>query len=103
MDHIAKKIAKNIGIIKRISYLLSHKILLMLYYSMIYPYLSYCNFIWTPKYTTRQTRLTILQKRIIRIISGSKYFSHTRLLFFVKLGLLNFKQITSFQLLRVVF
>ena len=99
IDQIAKKIAKNIGIIKRISYLLSHKVLLMLYYSVIYPYLSYCNFIWASIYTTIRTRLMILQKRIIRIISGSKYLSPPARPRFVKLGLLNLNQITSFQLL----
>src|ERR1700733_9640988 len=45
IHQITKKIAKNIGVIKRISYLLSSQILLSLYYTMIYPYLTYCNIV----------------------------------------------------------
>src|SRR6218665_343262 len=38
---IANKIAKNVGIIRKISHLLSTKILKSLYYTMINPYLFY--------------------------------------------------------------
>jgi len=47
-DHINKislKIAKNIGIISRISYLLPINILINLYYALVYPYFSYCNLV----------------------------------------------------------
>ena len=45
INYISKKIAKNIGIITRISYLLPNTIRLQLYYSLVYPYLTYCNLI----------------------------------------------------------
>ena len=97
IDQIANKIAKNIGIIKRISYLLTSKVLLMLYYSMIYPYLSYCNFVWASNYNSRLNRLIILHKRIVRIMTRSTYLEHTQPLF-SRLGLLNLNQITTFQI-----
>ena len=42
---ISNKIAKNIGVIRRIRHLVSRKIHINLYYTMIYPYISYCNIV----------------------------------------------------------
>lgn len=70
IETISSKIAKNIGIISRIAYLLPTNILLNLYYTMIHPYLSYCNVIWASNYNSRLQRLQTLQKRAVRIILG---------------------------------
>src|SRR6218665_2260204 len=43
---IAHKIAKNVGIIRKIFHLLFTKILKSLYYTMINPYLTYGNIVW---------------------------------------------------------
>ena len=43
---ISDKIAKNIGILTRTAYLLPSCIRLKLYYSLVYPYLTYCNMVW---------------------------------------------------------
>ena len=70
-EHIAvisKKISKNIGIISRIRHLLPRHILVNLYYTLIYPYMSYCNLVWASTYRTRLTTLTTLQKRVVRIM-----------------------------------
>ena len=40
----------------------------MLCYSLIYPYLSYCNIVWASNYTSRPKSLHISQKRSIRIL-----------------------------------
>src|SRR6218665_2294556 len=48
VDHIkisVNKIAKNIGIIRKISHFLTTKILTSLYCSVIYPYLTYGNIV----------------------------------------------------------
>ena len=52
-----------------------------MYYSLIYPYLHYCNIIWSGTYQTHTKPLFILRKRAIRIISGESYYSHTNGLF----------------------
>src|SRR6218665_4148944 len=57
---IANKIAKNIGVIRRISYVISPKIRLNLYHTMVSPYMSYGN---------------------IRIIGGDSYYAPTNLRF----------------------
>ena len=48
-DHITlitNKISKNLGIISRIKHCLPFHVLLNLYYTLIFPYLSYCNIVW---------------------------------------------------------
>jgi len=47
------KIAKNIGVIHRISRLLPQSIKLSLYYALVYPCLSYCNLIWAVNNSSR--------------------------------------------------
>src|SRR6218665_2403733 len=52
-DHITlitNKISRNLGIISRIKYCLPFHVLLNLYYSLIFPYLSYCNIVWGSNY-----------------------------------------------------
>jgi hypothetical protein len=78
---ISKKIMKNLGILRRISYLLPTFILKNLYHALIQPYLSYCNFIWSSTYPTHLSTLNILQKKAIRIITKSPFNSHTKPLF----------------------
>ena len=55
--------------------------LLLLYYSFIYPYLIYCIHVRGSAYETHPRKLKILQKKVIRIISGVPPRSHTDLLF----------------------
>jgi hypothetical protein len=96
IEKIASKIAKNIGIISRVSYLIPANIRLTLYYSLIYPYLAYGNMIWASNYEHRLQRIKILQKRIIRLITGSPYNTHTNPLF-KHLGILKLLQIRQKQ------
>jgi hypothetical protein len=84
-DHIKAisfKGAKNIGIIKRASFSLPLHVRLTLYYSLIYPYLTYCNIIWASTYKSNLQRLIIiLQKRVVRYVANVPYNSHTHQLF----------------------
>ena len=79
--YIASKIAKNIGVIARTAYILPSSIRIKLYYSLVYPYLSYCNIVWGSTYVTKLHRLNVLQKRAIRLVAGVPYSSHTAHIF----------------------
>jgi hypothetical protein len=72
-SQIALKISKNIGVINRIKYLLTHDVLLSLYYTMIHPYLLYCNIIWVRDSQLALHRPSVLQKRAVRLIACSSY------------------------------
>src|SRR5688572_15107072 len=97
IEAISSKIAKNVGILKRASNLLPPHVRLTLYYTLIYPYLTYCNIIWTSTYKSNLQRLTILQKRAIRCVAGVPYGSHTSQLF-LELKLLKIDQIRKAQI-----
>ena len=43
INHVAKKVSKTIGIISKAHFFLSSKSLSSLYYTLVYPYLNYCN------------------------------------------------------------
>jgi hypothetical protein len=96
ITYISQKLAKNIGIISRIRHLLPKKILLNLYYSLIHPYLTYCNLIWATTYRTRLVSLITLQKRAIRVICNVPFRAHTKQLF-TNLGILPFESNNKLQ------
>ena len=67
---------------KHISNYVSTPTLISLYYSLIYPYLIYCNLIWGSTFETHLRSLIILQKRANRVINKVHYLEHTSPLFF---------------------
>ena len=81
ITHVCSKIAKCVGIMYRIRELVPARILRQLYYALIYPYIIYCNPIWSKTYQIHLKPLEVLQKRAVRIITGSEYLAHTNPLF----------------------
>ena len=98
---VAHKISKSIGIIYRSSYFLSKTTLRTLYNSMVLPYLYYCNLVWGSTYKSNLKRLTILQKRAIRIVSRSGCDAHTDPIFkefkFLKITIIYLLQLGTFM------
>ena len=78
---VSRKISKSIGIIYKSSFCLPKTSLRSLYYSLVYPYLTYCVSVWGSTYQSNLNRIIILQKKIIRIISKVSFDSHTGVLF----------------------
>ena len=74
----------------------------MLYDTLILPYLNYCNIVWAATYPTRLQKLVILQKRAIRVITGSDGLAHTSPLF-KSLNLLKVPDINVLQTALFVF
>ena len=62
VKHIVTPISRNIGILYKVRYFVSDKILLMLYNTLILPYISYCNILWATCKTVTNNIL-LLQKR----------------------------------------
>ena len=81
ISNVACKISKSIGIMLRASFYLTKRSLLTLYYSIVYPYIQYCNIVWASTYPNNLRRINILQKRAIRVINKSKFDAHTDPLF----------------------
>src|SRR6218665_1163283 len=73
---------KNIGVIAKTKYCLSAQYLMNLYYSLIFPYLSYCSIVWGSNYKSYFKHLSTLHKRIIRIICGLHLYVSTKTSFY---------------------
>lgn len=98
---ISTKIAKNIGVINRLAHYVPKKVLLNLYYSLVYPYLSYCSIVWASNYIHRLHKLNLLLKRAIRVIARAPIRSHTSQLFAInkilKIDQINILQTSEFM------
>ena len=102
VSYIAMKVSKGIGIVTKARHFLSHKSLLSLYYSFVYPHISYCNHIWGNAAATYINRLTVLQKRVIRIITGVPPRTPSAPLY-AKLKVLNLIQMNKFLIGQLMF
>ena len=94
--NVARKISKSIGVIYKASFCLSTSSLLTLYYSLVYPYLVYCVSVWGSTYPSNLKRTLLLQKKVVRIISGSAFDARTEPIF-EQLKILKLCDIFRFQ------
>ena len=81
VNYISTKIANGIGILIKARFCLSKETLVSLYYTFIYPYLTYCNSVWGDSFLYNLNRLHVLQKKVVRIISHANWKAHTEPLF----------------------
>ena len=96
ISYVQNHVSRNIGIISRIRPFVNTKVALLLYFSLVYPYITYCNIIWASTYNTHLHQLNVLQKRIIRIIFLLTPLSST-VSAFTNNSLLNISQIRNLQ------
>jgi len=102
IEHIASKISKGIGAMGRVRNIVPNKALLMLYYALVYPYLTYCNIVWGSACISSLTKLVSLQNRAIRLITRSPFRSSCNPLF-ASLKLLKLIDIVKFQTAQFMF
>ena len=77
VSQLSKKISRGIGILSKLRHFVPIKILLQIYYSIIYPFLSYGVIIWGNTYNSNILPLVTLQKKaLIRIITFSDFRAH---------------------------
>ena len=103
-SHVSKisgVISRQIGIIGRARYLLNAQLLMLLYNSLILPYLTYCACIWGSNYRTTLQPVIVAQKRAVRLISGVPAGTHTSQLF-RELKLLKFTDLVQSQILNIL-
>ena len=96
VEYIAKKVKRSVGLISKLRYYVNSGILNNLYYTLIYPFLMYGLRAWGTTYQTTIQPLYLLQKKVVRIITFSKFDEHSSPLFkqlsFVKIfDLVTFK------------
>ena len=102
IDYISNKIAKCIGIISRAKYILATDSLRTLYMALVQPYLLYCIEIWGHTFESYTKKLFLMQKRLVRIITHSKYDEHTVPLF-KSLKILPYHELYEYSVASLVF
>jgi len=83
-DHtinVSSQIAKGTGILYRLRHILPQKSLLILYNTLILPYISYCNIAWGNCSKTNLDHILRLQKKAVRLCTKSAHLTHTDPLF----------------------
>ena len=96
IDFVSQKILKSVGIIAKARFYLSSQTLMTLYYSLVYPFLTYCNVAWSSTYCSNLNCIYLLQKRLVRLITKAHYLANTVPLF-SQLKVLDLFSINSFS------
>ena len=99
---INNKLAKSVGIINKVKHYLPKQVLMTLYYTLVYPYLTYCCAVWSSNYQSNLSRIIIYQKKVVRIITRSEYDAHTTPIF-RQLRILKFEDIAAWSILKIVY
>ena len=76
VNHVALKISRNIGIISRLRHVVPLKTLNSIYNSLIFPYLSYGLVAWGQAAKSHLEKITILQKRAVRLMHFAPFRTH---------------------------
>ena len=104
-DHvnvICKTISRNIGVINRLKHFLPSSTLLMLYSSLILPYLNYGILVWGNTHQFLLEKILLLQKKSLRVIYTLNPRAHTEELFYDN-KLLKINDLYLFQLGQFMF
>ena len=85
IEHISKKIASCIGILKRSRSFVPFETLLCIYNALVQPHFDYCSVVWGNCNKSLSIKLQKLQNRAARILTSSSYDANADDLF-VRLG-----------------
>ena len=99
IDHVRtfeNEIAKNIGLLYRVSQFLNEDSLKTVYFSYIHSYLNYANIAWASMYATKLKIVYLKQKHAVRTVFNKGKLTHSKPLF-KNLNALNVYQINIYQ------
>ena len=102
VNELCLKLLKTVGIFSKLRYYVNVDILIMLYYSLIYPFLTYGIQVWGLTYPTYLKPVTTLQKRVVRLMTFSDPRSHSEPLL-KSLRLLKFSDVIHLEILSFVY
>ena len=102
ISHISGKISRGMGVLRKVRKVLPANALKTLYHSMIYPYYTYCNYVWGNTCFETLKPIYYKQKDCVRIITMSKRREHTEPLF-KKLGLLQLHEINKYMFCKFMY
>ena len=72
-EYQCKKISSNIALLRRAKQFVPQEILLIMYNALVLPHFNYCSTIWCDESVNHVNKLSKLQKRAARVITGYGY------------------------------
>jgi hypothetical protein len=102
INYIGQKLSKSIGIIYKAKRVLNKQALINLYYTFVYPYITYCIHVWGKTYVTYLDKIVKIQKKLIRMICNAGYRDHTDQLFY-ECKLLKFNTIYEYVISTLMY
>ena len=103
IDHVSKKINKNIGVMKHIKSCVPKESLIMVYRSLVEPYFRSCNSVWGNCGQTLLNRLQALQDRAARVVNGVSFDEAEQNSLLKSLGWLNIRQLIYYDSALLMF
>ena len=99
---VCRKVSRSIGILYKLKEFVPQKVLVNIYYSLVYPYLLYGNLVWGGSFHSHLQPLFLLQKRAVRIIKNTTFLAHTDPIF-SDLQILKLEDIHKFLASQYIF
>lgn len=81
VKHVISKMSTALFTIRRASNVLTEKAKMLLYYTMIHSHINYCLNVYSATSSSNLNKISIMQKKAVRTITGAKYNAHTAPLF----------------------
>ena len=81
IDMIKSKLSILTGIIYAIHSYLNSSCFRLIYFTLVYPHLTYCSAIWGGAYSTYIDNLFLAQKKLLRVMYGKGRYDHTSSIF----------------------
>jgi hypothetical protein len=104
-EHLAAiktKLVCSLYIIRRIKSLLPSECLKTLYYTLVYPHLTYGIMLWGSTTKSHIHKVFVMQKNLIRVISNSDYNAHTDPIF-VELQVMKMSDIYALEIAKFMY
>jgi len=96
VNYLCKKLSRALYFMSKTKNIVNANTRKNLYFALFHPHLLYCTNIFSCTTGKNITKLALLQKKAIRLITGSHYTAPTKELFH-RLGILPFDKIITFQ------
>ena len=101
ISSVTKKIARTVGLLYKLRYYMNQKTLIMIYNSLIFPYLTYATPLWGNACDTTINPILILQKKAVKAITFNDTRTHSSPLFKL-LNILTIHDIYKVETLKFV-
>ena len=102
VQYIKNKMSSSLYAINKVKFILPTKYLVTLYYSLIYPFMTYGISLWGNTHKSQTNKIFILQKNAIRAINRACYNEHTNTMFH-KLNILKLPELYTWHVAKYMF